>query len=67
MAEQFRRQLDWEVYLASAKALGYTEREARLVVAGVYELARKIPQAVDVIAEAKAVLASGDLIPDPRR
>lgn len=58
MAEQFRRQLDWENYLASAKALGYTEREARLVVAGIFNLARKLPQAIDIIAEAKEMLAN---------
>jgi hypothetical protein len=60
MAEQVRRQLDWERYLAEAKVLGYTEREARLAVAGVLQIARKVPHAFDVLAESRQVLAADD-------
>jgi hypothetical protein len=60
MRGAYRARLAWERYLAEAKALGYTEREARMVAAGVYQIATKIPQPVDVLAEAREVLAIAD-------
>jgi hypothetical protein len=67
MRDQLRRRLDWERYLVQARALGYSEREARIVVAGVYQVAKKIPphavDIVDILAEAREVLAVADFGP----
>jgi hypothetical protein len=56
MAAQVRRQMDWERYLAEAKALGYSEREARIAAAAIYQIARKIPHEVNILKEAREVL-----------
>lgn len=66
MRDQLRRRMEWERYLVQAQALGYTEREARMVAAGVYQVAKKIPQAVDILGEAREVLAVADFGPAPR-
>lgn len=56
-----RRQVAWETYLVEAKALGYSEREAKAVVAGILELAKQCPWNVDVLGMAKLILARGDI------
>ena len=61
MQTALRHRMAWESYLVQARALGFTEREARLVATGVMELAKKIPQAVDVLDEARQALTFAEL------
>lgn len=56
-----RRQVAWETYLIEAKALNYSEREAKAVVAGILELAKQCTWDIDVLGMAKLILARGDI------